>query len=106
MVRKELNILPVVKQIDTLAAEFPAVTNYLYMTYSGNQHDVQVVGGKKATRKLARETSNPTSPAMNPLDSPQWASTIPEPATLAPVGRIGEVAKGEGKNSSVLVLGC
>lgn len=33
--RKSYNILPVVKQIDTLAAEYPAHTNYLYMTYSG-----------------------------------------------------------------------
>eukprot|EP00455_Lapot_gusevi_P002905 TRINITY_DN1119_c0_g1_i4.p1 TRINITY_DN1119_c0_g1~~TRINITY_DN1119_c0_g1_i4.p1 ORF type:complete len:1506 (-),score=632.79 TRINITY_DN1119_c0_g1_i4:111-4553(-) len=34
------NIRPFVKQIDTLAAEFPAQTNYLYMTYHGNEHDV------------------------------------------------------------------
>lgn len=38
--RKSLNILPVVKQIDTLAAEFPAQTNYLYMTYSGTENDL------------------------------------------------------------------
>ncbi|MDO4215093.1 MAG: carbamoyl-phosphate synthase (glutamine-hydrolyzing) large subunit [Bacteroidales bacterium] len=38
--RKEQGILPVVKQIDTLAAEYPAQTNYLYMTYSGNAHDI------------------------------------------------------------------
>ena len=35
-----MQILPCVKQIDTLAAEFPAQTNYLYMTYSGNEDDV------------------------------------------------------------------
>ncbi len=39
--RKALGILPVVKQIDTLAAEYPAQTNYLYMTYSGVAHDIQ-----------------------------------------------------------------
>jgi carbamoyl-phosphate synthase large subunit len=33
-------IIPVVKQIDTLAAEFPAKTNYLYLTYSGQTHDI------------------------------------------------------------------
>jgi len=33
-------IVPVVKQIDTLAAEFPAQTNYLYLTYSGTSHDL------------------------------------------------------------------
>ena len=38
--RKSLGVLPFVKQIDTLAAEFPAQTNYLYMTYSGSEHDV------------------------------------------------------------------
>lgn len=36
------NIVPVVKQIDTLAGEFPAQTNYLYTTYSGTEHDVPV----------------------------------------------------------------
>ena len=38
--RKTYGILPVVKQIDTLAAEYPAQTNYLYMTYAGVAHDV------------------------------------------------------------------
>ncbi len=38
--RKELNILPVVKQIDTLAAEYPAQTNYLYLTYAGLESDI------------------------------------------------------------------
>lgn len=39
--RKKLGILPVVKQIDTLAAEYPAQTNYLYLTYNGSEHDVE-----------------------------------------------------------------
>ncbi len=38
--RKKFNVLPVVKQIDTLAGEFPAETNYLYLTYHGTEHDV------------------------------------------------------------------
>ena len=38
--RKEHGILPVVKQIDTLAAEYPAQTNYLYLTYSGTENDI------------------------------------------------------------------
>ena len=38
--RKALGIVPVVKQIDTLAAEYPAMTNYLYLTYNGTQNDV------------------------------------------------------------------
>jgi carbamoyl-phosphate synthase large subunit len=37
--RKETGVLPVVKQIDTLAAEFPAQTNYLYLTYHGTEND-------------------------------------------------------------------
>ena len=40
--RKELGIIPVVKQIDTLAAEWPAKTNYLYLTYGGNKNDLEV----------------------------------------------------------------
>ena len=39
--RKQLGIVPVVKQIDTLAGEFPAQTNYLYLTYSGIAHDLK-----------------------------------------------------------------
>ena len=38
--RKSLGIVPVVKQIDTLAAEYPALTNYLYLTYNGEENDV------------------------------------------------------------------
>ncbi|KAK0342101.1 Carbamoyl-phosphate synthase [Friedmanniomyces endolithicus] len=38
--RLEAGIMPVVKQIDTVAAEFPAFTNYLYTTYNGTEHDV------------------------------------------------------------------
>ncbi|XP_051642701.1 carbamoyl-phosphate synthase [ammonia], mitochondrial isoform X3 [Manacus candei] len=39
--RLRKNIVPWVKQIDTLAAEYPAVTNYLYITYNGQEHDVK-----------------------------------------------------------------
>lgn len=39
-VRVDAGIFPVVKQIDTVAAEYPAVTNYLYLTYNGTEHDV------------------------------------------------------------------
>ena len=39
--RKSHGIVPVVKQIDTLAAEYPAQTNYLYLTYNGNENDVE-----------------------------------------------------------------
>ena len=39
--RKSIGIVPFVKQIDTLAAEYPAKTNYLYLTYSGSEHDIE-----------------------------------------------------------------
>ena len=39
--RKEKGILPVVKQIDTLAGEYPAMTNYLYITYNGTENDIE-----------------------------------------------------------------
>ncbi len=39
--RKEFGIVPVVKQIDTLAAEYPAMTNYLYLTYNGSENDIR-----------------------------------------------------------------
>ena len=46
--RKKHNIIPVVKQIDTLAAEYPAQTNYLYLTYNGNENDVRYLGDHKS----------------------------------------------------------
>ena len=46
--RKEQGIVPVVKQIDTLAAEYPAQTNYLYLTYSGTENDVEYVGDHRS----------------------------------------------------------
>lgn len=46
--RKERGIVPVVKQIDTLAAEYPAQTNYLYLTYSGTTNDVRYLGDHRS----------------------------------------------------------
>ena len=46
--RKAAGIVPVVKQIDTLAAEYPAQTNYLYMTYSGVANDIQYEHDKRS----------------------------------------------------------
>ena len=46
--RKSVGIVPVVKQIDTLAAEYPAQTNYLYLTYSGVANDVHYLGDHKS----------------------------------------------------------
>ena len=46
--RKYRGITPVVKQIDTLAAEYPAQTNYLYLTYSGTENDVAYLGDHRS----------------------------------------------------------
>lgn len=46
--RKQAGIVPYVKQIDTLAAEYPAQTNYLYMTYSGVAHDIAFENDKRS----------------------------------------------------------
>ncbi|MDD3061900.1 MAG: carbamoyl-phosphate synthase (glutamine-hydrolyzing) large subunit [Massilibacteroides sp.] len=46
--RKRRGILPVVKQIDTLAAEYPAQTNYLYLTYGGTENDVKYLGDRRS----------------------------------------------------------
>ena len=46
--RKQAGIVPIVKQIDTLAAEYPAQTNYLYVTYSGIAHDIQFEHDKRS----------------------------------------------------------
>jgi carbamoyl-phosphate synthase large subunit len=47
-IRKSRGIVPYVKQIDTLAAEYPAQTNYLYLTYSGVAHDIDFVNDSKS----------------------------------------------------------
>jgi carbamoyl-phosphate synthase large subunit len=46
--RKKLGIVPYVKQIDTLAAEYPAVSNYLYLTYGGSEHDISFDNDKRS----------------------------------------------------------
>jgi carbamoyl-phosphate synthase large subunit len=46
--RKSKNIVPIVKQIDTLAAEYPAQTNYLYLTYHGDDHDIDFYNDEKS----------------------------------------------------------
>ena len=47
--RLKLGVLPVIKQIDTLAGEFDAETNYLYVTYNGQTNDVKPLGKKAVT---------------------------------------------------------
>ncbi|MGD0328823.1 MAG: carbamoyl-phosphate synthase (glutamine-hydrolyzing) large subunit [Nitrososphaeria archaeon] len=54
--RKEFGIIPVVKQVDTLAAEWPAKTNYLYLTYGGNKDDIDFKDEKKKVIVLGAGT--------------------------------------------------
>ncbi len=44
-IRKSLKVNPFIKQIDTVAAEYPAYTNYLYLTYNGTSNDLAFPGG-------------------------------------------------------------
>ncbi len=46
--RKEKGIVPVVKQIDTLAGEYPAQTNYLYLTYNGTENDIKYINDNQS----------------------------------------------------------
>ncbi len=50
--RKQAGIVPAVKQIDTLAAEYPAKTNYLYVTYNGREDDVAFRNGRGGPKKV------------------------------------------------------
>ncbi len=50
--RKDSGIIPCVKQIDTLAAEWPAKTNYLYLTYGGDTNDIEIAPEQKGTMVL------------------------------------------------------
>ncbi len=50
--RKQAGAVPAVKQIDTLAAEYPARTNYLYVTYNGREDDVAFRNGRHGSKKV------------------------------------------------------
>lgn len=70
--RKKFGVIPVVKQIDTLAAEFPAQTNYLYMTYSGDTDDVhtserdyELTPSYRSSILRKSDSTDPNSPAFD-----------------------------------------
>jgi carbamoyl-phosphate synthase small subunit len=107
--RKRAGVNPVVKQIDTLAAEFPAETNYLYLTYSGEEHDVDL-SGKAAKHTSTLLQGTPPRRVLQPhVSETEQQSSIPEPRTL--IGNY-EVAAAEASaakqsgSSRVIVLGC
>eukprot|EP00438_Fugacium_kawagutii_P016912 Skav236269 [mRNA] locus=scaffold2289:47277:70286:+ [translate_table: standard] len=103
-------IVPVVKQIDTLAAEYPAETNYLYLTYSGEEHDVDLAGSEKQCTELMMTEPWPpwhtcvANRTAVPVGYDDLTSEIPEPLTLH-----GEAAPSEScweAESRIIVLGC
>jgi len=89
--RLSMGIKPVVKQIDTLAAEFPAMTNYLYVTYSGMENDVSASSSSARGRGRARTESFSYS-------SSSTAST--------PIGSNKSVTSHDIAERGVIVLGC
>eukprot|EP00931_Biecheleriopsis_adriatica_P111996 TRINITY_DN864_c0_g1_i1.p1 TRINITY_DN864_c0_g1~~TRINITY_DN864_c0_g1_i1.p1 ORF type:complete len:1585 (-),score=359.91 TRINITY_DN864_c0_g1_i1:13-4767(-) len=101
--RKKAGIVPVVKQIDTLAAEFPAETNYLFLTYSGEEHDVELAAGEESV------------PAVAFVNLSEQDGSIPAPFTLGYGGyESAELAKSDAEkgaanadgSSRIIVLGC
>jgi len=108
--RQELRIRPVVKQIDTLAAEFPADTNYLYLTYSGIAHDIEVREPVSpqllATRRARQASSAPVTEVRAGADQDLGLglSNLPAPTTLG-LSR-SETSRLSPHETSVVVLGC
>jgi len=95
--RKRCGILPAVKQIDTLAAEFPAETNYLYLTYSGDEHDVQLAGLRGG---------QPGFPSFEPLEVTRFNSPTRRDSVESAAGLERPAADGVCKPSRIIVLGC
>ena len=95
--RKKLGVVPVVKQIDTLAAEFPAHTNYLYVTYNGHADDIETSAHLSQLLPAYRVSLFERSR----LDSSEFrtrtraASSVQATQTLA-----------QAKKQGVIVLGC
>nr|AOE43168.1 pyrimidine synthesis [Cavenderia deminutiva] len=56
--RKKLNVLPVVKHIDTVAAEFPAQNNYLYMTYNASENDIPATTAMVPTKSSSKNATD------------------------------------------------
>jgi carbamoyl-phosphate synthase large subunit len=74
--RKKLGIIPFVKQIDTMAAEYPAQTNYLYLTYHGEEHDIKITNNEKSIIVLGSGAYRIGSSVEFDWSSVQAANTI------------------------------
>ena len=95
--RKSLSIVPVVKQIDTLAAEFPAQTNYLYVTYSGDADDIS---GSSQTVPLKPSYSSSVAKRQK-LDTPTFLRRARAYSTAESINTLQQA-----KDRGVIVLGC
>ena len=97
--RKSLNVRPVVKQIDTLAAEFPAQTNYLYVTYSGDTDDVSGAGNQTDLASSRRYSSMQRDrDALSPTDFKRRARGLSNAGVIETLTNK--------KEHGVIVLGC
>jgi carbamoyl-phosphate synthase small subunit len=107
--RKSIGLMPVVKQIDTLAAEFPAETNYLYLTYHGTENDVDLAG-EQLQAALAAAPVDSFGVEDTKIPDPKVLSFAPLPSATK-AARIASAPAihrpGSGSSSSrVVVLGC
>jgi len=106
--RRKLGIMPVVKQIDTLAAEFPAETNYLYLTYNGTENDVESLGSG-ASRLLKAASVNPPTmhKRVRSFDASEGTASANRSGycTSGP-GAVATCESPHGNDGPVIVLGC
>ena len=101
--RTQLNVLPFCKQIDTLAAEFPAQTNYLYMTYNGSEHDRTAYAPSSSAAKYSSLSADshegsffgPGSPVARSKNRPGFFGSVANPPPRARGDR-GADAEGSG----------
>jgi len=94
--RQSNDIKPYVKQIDTLAAEFPAETNYLYLTYHGIEHDVDMPRARDGLR------SNLAASLPAAAEASSSFVSVPAPKTLEMLRTSGS----KDRESPIIVLGC
>jgi carbamoyl-phosphate synthase/aspartate carbamoyltransferase len=97
--RKALGVVPCVKQIDTLAAEFPAQTNYLYMTYSGDHDDVPLAAHSSQLTPVYRFSMIERSRQESP------GTTFKRRARATSTAEANDALQ-EAKDRGVIVLGC
>jgi carbamoyl-phosphate synthase/aspartate carbamoyltransferase len=99
--RWQHGVQPVVKQIDTLAAEFPAQTNYLYLTYHGIENDVEPSQEKKPPAKVEKEPLK-----VRGGDSPTAAGVKKKEDVLRQKDKFGPPARTKPAARVVVVIGC